>query len=311
MFNIRFHGRGGQGMKTASRFLGSAFFLAGFEVQDAPRYGAERRGAPMTSYVRADQQPIYERGIIRKPGLVVVADDSLMAISTAGVLNGLTDSSVLLTVSHETAQTWQKRLNIASPILILPLLPAYQTPALPLISAACAGAAAALTGVIQSEHLQQAIRQELAEHSAELISKNLEAALQAYELMAPHRGLVKPNAPVAVHGYQQPDWIEMPLDNAALASATIRSGQTSVKVRTGLWRTQRPVIDYQRCKHCWWICSSSCPDGVINITADNLPEIDYEHCKGCMICVAQCPSHAIGAIPEAEAKQQEHKEEQA
>ena len=43
MFTIRFHGRGGQGMKTASRLLGSAFFLEGFEVQDAPRYGAERR----------------------------------------------------------------------------------------------------------------------------------------------------------------------------------------------------------------------------------------------------------------------------
>lgn len=50
MFTIRFHGRGGQGMKTASHLLGNAFFLAGYEVQDAPRYGAERRGAPMTSY---------------------------------------------------------------------------------------------------------------------------------------------------------------------------------------------------------------------------------------------------------------------
>ncbi|MEN8711676.1 MAG: 2-oxoacid:acceptor oxidoreductase family protein, partial [Arenicellales bacterium] len=45
MYRIRFHGRGGQGMKTASRILGTAFFLAGYEVQDAPRYGAERRGA--------------------------------------------------------------------------------------------------------------------------------------------------------------------------------------------------------------------------------------------------------------------------
>lgn len=310
MFNIRFHGRGGQGMKTASRFLGCAFFLAGFEVQDAPRYGAERRGAPMTAYVRAKEGPIYERGIIREPGLVVVADDSLFTVSAAGVLNGLTGSGVLLAVSHETAQIWRERLNITSPLLVLPLLPAYQTPTLPLISAACAGAAAALTGAIQAEHLQQAIRQELAEHSAELINKNLEAALSAFETMAPHRGLVKPNAPVNARGYRRPDWIEMPLDDAVLASATIRSGQTSVKVRTGLWRTQRPVIDYQRCKHCWWICSSSCPDGVINISADNFPEIDYEHCKGCMVCVAQCPSHAIGAIPEAEAQQQEQQEKQ-
>ena len=58
MYRIRFHGRGGQGMKTASRILGTAFFIQGYEVQDAPRYGAERRGAPIFAYVRAAWQPI-------------------------------------------------------------------------------------------------------------------------------------------------------------------------------------------------------------------------------------------------------------
>ncbi len=43
MYRIRLHGRGGQGIKTADRMLGTAFFAEGFEVQDAPRYGAERR----------------------------------------------------------------------------------------------------------------------------------------------------------------------------------------------------------------------------------------------------------------------------
>ena len=57
MYRIRFHGRGGQGMKTASRILGSAFFAEGYEVQDAPRYGAERRGAPIFAYVRAARAP--------------------------------------------------------------------------------------------------------------------------------------------------------------------------------------------------------------------------------------------------------------
>ena len=48
MYRIRLHGRGGQGTKTASRILGSALFAEGYEVQDAPRYGAERRGAAIT-----------------------------------------------------------------------------------------------------------------------------------------------------------------------------------------------------------------------------------------------------------------------
>jgi len=59
MFRIRFHGRGGQGMKTASRILGMAFFKAGYQVQDAPCYGAERRGAPIFAYVRAIASALY------------------------------------------------------------------------------------------------------------------------------------------------------------------------------------------------------------------------------------------------------------
>ncbi len=88
MFRIRFHGRGGQGMKTASRVLGSAFFLEGFEVQDAPLYGAERRGAPIFANVRASREPIDERGVIRHPDLVVVADDTLISVPAAAVLQG-------------------------------------------------------------------------------------------------------------------------------------------------------------------------------------------------------------------------------
>ncbi|MFZ9039616.1 MAG: 2-oxoacid:acceptor oxidoreductase family protein, partial [Gammaproteobacteria bacterium] len=85
MFRIRFHGRGGQGMKTASRILGTAFFNAGYEVQDAPRYGAERRGAPIFAYVRADRETINERGIIDRPDLVCVADDTLVGMPAAAV----------------------------------------------------------------------------------------------------------------------------------------------------------------------------------------------------------------------------------
>jgi pyruvate ferredoxin oxidoreductase gamma subunit len=67
VYRIRFHGRGGQGIKTAGRVLGAALFVEGFEVQDAPVYGAERRGAPMFAYVRASRAAILERGLIANP----------------------------------------------------------------------------------------------------------------------------------------------------------------------------------------------------------------------------------------------------
>ena len=121
MYRIRFHGRGGQGMKTASRILGTAFFLAGYEVQDAPRYGAERRGAPIFAYVRADKAPINERGIINHPDLVIVADESLVPVPAAGVLAGITENTLMLINSSEKEQTWKARLNHSGTILTLPV----------------------------------------------------------------------------------------------------------------------------------------------------------------------------------------------
>jgi len=145
MFRIRFHGRGGQGMKTASRILGSAFFKAGFEVQDAPRYGAERRGAPIFAYVRADKTVINERGIINHPDLVVVADDTLVGMPAAGVIQGMDAHTLLLINSHESAETWRQRLNIDARILILAAQEDVEDRAtLPYIGSRCAAAAAAL-----------------------------------------------------------------------------------------------------------------------------------------------------------------------
>jgi pyruvate ferredoxin oxidoreductase gamma subunit len=305
MYRIRFHGRGGQGMKTASRILGTAFFLEGYEVQDAPRYGAERRGAPIFAYVRADRAPINERGIIRHPDLVIVADDSLVPVPAAGVLAGITDHSLMLINSAEKEQVWKQRLNHSGTILTLPVAADVTERAeLPYVGAACAGAAARLIGVISEAALEQAIKDELSDLGADIVNKNLHNAVAAYQVMASHAGLVKEGSLVSAVDYEAPDWIDLPFDDARISAPTIHAAATSVLVKTGLWRTQRPVIDFDHCKGCWWICSSYCPDGAINVV-DAKPVIDYDHCKGCMVCVAQCPSHAIEAIPEKQAKADE------
>ena len=310
MFRIRFHGRGGQGMKTASRILGSAFFRQGYEVQDAPRYGAERRGAPIFAYVRADKKPIHERGVIYRPDLIVVADESLVAIPAAGVLAGADEHSVLLINSDEDAATWQHRLNFQGKLICFALGTEIED-ALErrFVGATCAGAAARLTGVIPQEALELAIREELASHGEAVVQKNLQQALAAYEQMAEQEGLVQPGAPLSAKDYQPPDWTELPFEAARISAPDIYGAATSTLVKTGLWRTMRPIIEYEQCNKCWWVCSTFCPDGAINVTAEGVPEIDYDHCKGCMVCVAQCPPHAIIAISEHEAQHQEQKEE--
>lgn len=302
MYRIRFHGRGGQGMKTVSRILGTAFFLEGYEVQDAPRYGAERRGAPIFAYVRASQESINERGIIQQPDLVLVADDTLVAVQAAGVLSGITDETVLVIYSDTDMQTWQDRLNITCPLLAIPV---GQEIADPLerryAGTSCAGAAAQLTGAISEESLRLAVEQELKEFGSEVVRKNMTHALHAFDLMREHKGLVREGAAISAEDYVAPDWIELTFEPAAISAPAIHAALTSEQSPTGLWRTMRPVVDYSRCNRCWWICSTFCPDGAIQVSGGRYPQIDYAHCKGCMVCVSQCPTHAIEAIPESEA----------
>lgn len=301
MYRIRFHGRGGEGMKTASRILGSAFFRAGFEVQDAPRYGAERSGAPIFAYVRAAREAIRERGIITRPDLVVVGDDTLVTMPAAGVLPGLTSDTTLLVVSVEPAEEWRRRLKLAGPLLVLPPL-AGDHGKLRFIGAACAGAAAGLlSDVIGRVVLSAALSEEVGGLGEEVLAHNLELALSAYDSMSGHVGVVREGRPAAVEGYSRPVWVELPLDSADAAAPAIHAAATSVQVRTGLWRVLRPVPDAAYCSHCWWVCAQSCPDGAISVNSSGLPVIDYDHCKGCLICVAQCPAHAIVAVPEKDA----------
>lgn len=306
MFRIRFHGRGGQGMKTASRILGSAFFMTGYEVQDAPRYGAERRGAPIFAYVRADSSVINERGVINHPDLVVVADDTLVSMPAAGVTQGMDETTVLVINSHETAKTWGQRLNTRARILILAAQEEIEDRAeLPYIGSRCAAAAAALTGVISRELLIAALNEELSHLHEDVINKNRDIALGVFDDMAAQAGLVKESGQASASEFVRPEWIDVPFESAQISNLAIHAAATSVKVGTGLWRTMRPLINYDKCSACSWICSTYCPDGAIDVRDDGYPEIDYEHCKGCLICVAQCPPHAIESIAEQVAREQE------
>lgn len=308
MYRIRFHGRGGQGMKTASRILGSAFFLAGYEVQDAPRYGAERRGAPIFAYVRAARSAINERGIIARPDLVIVADDTLIGMAAAGVTLGVDAHTLLLINSREKAETWAQRLNSEAQILILEGGEEVEDrAALPFIGTRCAAAAAVLCGDIPRDVLLAAIDEVLGHQPAPVVEQNREIAGEVYTELGAHAGRVGESELPGARDYEPPAWIELPFDNAEISAIAIHAGATSVEVRTGLWRTMRPLVNYDRCSGCWWLCSTYCPDGAINVRADGFPEIDYDHCKGCLVCVAQCPPHAIESIPEHIAREQEAK----
>ena len=87
MIEIRWHGRGGQGAKTASLLLADAAFNTGKYIQGFPEYGPERMGAPITAYNRISNTPIRIHSNIYDPDYVVVVDDTLLGVVdvTAGL----------------------------------------------------------------------------------------------------------------------------------------------------------------------------------------------------------------------------------
>lgn len=109
MIEIRWHGRGGQGAKTASLLLADAAFNTGKYIQGFPEYGPERMGAPITAYNRISDTPIRIHSNIYEPDYVVVVDDSL--IGAVDVTSGLKDNGTIVINTNEDIDSLRKKLN--------------------------------------------------------------------------------------------------------------------------------------------------------------------------------------------------------
>ena len=94
MIEIRWHGRGGQGAKTASLLLADAAFNTGKYIQGFPEYGPERMGAPITAYNRISSSPIRIHSNIYEPDYVVVVDDTLL--ESVDVTSGLKEDGAIV-----------------------------------------------------------------------------------------------------------------------------------------------------------------------------------------------------------------------
>ncbi len=100
LIEIRWHGRGGQGAKTASLLLADAAFNTGKYIQGFPEYGPERMGAPMTAYNRISTSPIRVHSNVYNPDYVVVVDDTLL--SCVDVTAGLKeDGAIIINTTKE------------------------------------------------------------------------------------------------------------------------------------------------------------------------------------------------------------------
>ena len=109
LIEIRWHGRGGQGAKTASLLLADAAFNTGKYIQGFPEYGPERMGAPITAYNRISDKPITIHSNIYEPNYVVVVDDTLL--ESIDVTSGLKKDGAIVINTTKSADYLRKVLK--------------------------------------------------------------------------------------------------------------------------------------------------------------------------------------------------------
>jgi 2-oxoacid:acceptor oxidoreductase gamma subunit (pyruvate/2-ketoisovalerate family) len=174
---IRWHGRGGQGVVTASIVLAEAAVYQGKYAQAYPEFGAERRGAPVRAYTRVSDEPIKTRAPILTPDVVVVMDPSL---DKSIYLEGLKIGGVLIINTKKSLDEVRKYIGrddlkiarVDATKIALEVLKA------PFVNMAMVGALVRVVPVVDLHYVEEVIKETFRPKVAEL---NIEAVRRAYQ----------------------------------------------------------------------------------------------------------------------------------
>lgn len=169
MIEIRLHGRGGQGAVTAAEVLAIAGFLDGKQTQAFPRFGPERRNAPVEAYCRFDDEFISLRAPIYAPDYLVVLDPGLLEL---GITDGLKSDGIAVINSDKSLKIDGHKVYRVDAIGI-----ANRVLGKPIVNTAMLGAVAK-TGIVSLQSVLKAIDERF---SQKLTAINKEAVKQAYD----------------------------------------------------------------------------------------------------------------------------------
>jgi pyruvate ferredoxin oxidoreductase gamma subunit len=181
MFQVRIHGRGGQGVVTAAEMLSVAAFEAGKHAQAFPTFGSERTGAPVTSFCRIDDQSIRLREPVAEPDALIIQDPTLL--HQVKVFSGLVPNGyVLINTSRGLDELGLSEFAAAFDPGRLLTIPASEIAreqvGRPLPNTALLGGFAAMTRVVERSAVAQAIATKF---SGEIADRNVRAARVAFE----------------------------------------------------------------------------------------------------------------------------------
>ncbi len=185
VLEIRWHGRGGQGAKTAALLFGEAALETGKYIQSFPEYGPERMGAPVTAFNRLSDKPIWSHSGIKNPDIVVVLDPSLIEVANA--TEGLKPDGILLVNTQESPEAVRQRLSLPATIRVYTVdasTIALETVGRDIPNTPMLGALARVTGVLDLESMIEAIRSKLAAKfrgREKLVEANLQSIRRAYQ----------------------------------------------------------------------------------------------------------------------------------
>jgi pyruvate ferredoxin oxidoreductase gamma subunit len=173
MYEIRFHGRGGQGVVTAAELLSVAAFTEGRYAQAFPSFGSERTGAPVVAFCRVDDKAIRLREPVRRPDAVIVQDVTLL--QHVDVFAGLVPHGLVLL---NTALDIVDQAPAGARVHLVPATQlALEHVGRPVPNAALLGAFAAASGLVGVDSVVAAIRERFRGGMAE---GNVAAAMEAY-----------------------------------------------------------------------------------------------------------------------------------
>ncbi|MGB9677359.1 MAG: 2-oxoacid:acceptor oxidoreductase family protein [Candidatus Ratteibacteria bacterium] len=183
IFEIRWHGRGGQGAKTAALLFGDACLSTGKFIQAFPEYGPERMGAPVSSFNRISSSPIRIHTNIENPDVVVVLDFTL--IEQVNVCEGLDEKNGILIVNSPLSPSdIKKKINFSGKVYTVDASKiSMETIGRDIPNTPMMGALVRVTGIITLEELLRDTEKKLKvkfRNKPEVIEGNLKAIERAY-----------------------------------------------------------------------------------------------------------------------------------
>jgi pyruvate ferredoxin oxidoreductase gamma subunit len=181
MLEIRIHGRGGQGSVTAAQILAISAFYDGKQSQAFPRFGVERRGAPVEAFCRIDDTPVNIRSQVYTPDLLLVLEPSLL--EAVDVTSGLKPGAdIIINTSQPVKDGKYSKFNVHSVDASKVALEIFKAD---IVNTAILGAFSKVTGVVSLKAINKAIEDRFA-GKPHIIDMNKQAVKQVYEQVKQH-----------------------------------------------------------------------------------------------------------------------------